>query len=308
MFGPSIPESNGTDRPLNWSDTYAAASQRWLSASQENMRSPTARLNDLCLSQQLDTRLSECSKPAPRRPRPAFLGCHLPIPATEVAETKPFPLTAPRYTAEELSLPRPYNSDYPHPLTVYASPAVNPATVAASGYAPLLKKLQEQPEVMMGNILAECGKPNVTALALTLDRDSKEGCGIPEKYWLRLSSWEGVKVPLGAVVPFARSGRSAPRLGGSRSESSPLSTALSSFSDLPSLREAHTLPSMDLAGETAFARFTRRSSDAAIEQPQTNTHWSMDRRGELDRTLQVLMLGSLPNLSRLQSTRETTRK
>lgn len=282
MFGSSIPGSNGGDR-LGLSDTYASATQRWLSTQQDVVHDSVERQEDH-FKQQRDVKPSSVSKPAPRRPRPAFLGCHLPIPATEVAETKPFPLSAPCYTDDELSLPRPYNADYPHPLTVYASPAVNPATVAASGYAPLLKKLQEKPEEMMGNILAECGKPNVTALGLTLDRDSKEGCGIPEKFWLRLSSWDGVKVPLGAVVPFARSSRGiAPRLVSSRSESSPPQPT-SSFSDSPLLADTHSRSETDLADLAVMARSARRSSDAGLKQPLSLAQWHADRRGELHAT------------------------
>jgi hypothetical protein len=110
-------------------------------------------------------------------------------------------------TIDGLSPPRAYNPEYPHPLSVYASPAVNPAAVARSGYAPLLADLIESDErALKGSILADCGK-DVTAPALMLDShpDSREGCGIPEKYWLKLSQWAAVKVPLGAVVPAVRS-------------------------------------------------------------------------------------------------------
>lgn len=281
MFGSSIPGTNGGDRHLNLGDTYAAATQRWLSTQQDVVHYSVERQEDH-FKQQRDVNPSPISKPTPRRPRPAFLGCHLPVPATELAETKPFPLSAPCYTADELSLPRPYNSDYPHPLTVYASPAVNPATVAASGYAPLLKELQEKPEEMMGNILAECGKSNVTALGLTLDRDSKEGCGIPEKFWLRLSSWDGVKVPLGAVVPFARPSRGlAPRLVTSRPESSPPQPTPSTFPESPPLADAHACSETNLANLAAMARSARRSSDAGLKQPLSLVQWNADRRGKL---------------------------
>lgn len=285
MFGSSILRSNGGDRHLGLSDTYASATQRWLSTQQDVVHDAVERQEDHFKHGQREAKALPLEKPAPRRPRPAFLGCHLPIPATEVAETKPFPLSAPCYTSDELSLPRPYNADYPHPLTVYASPAVNPATVAASGYAPLLRKLQEKPEEMMGNILAECGKPNVTALGLTLDRDSKEGCGIPEKFWLRLSSWDGVKVPLGAVVPFARSSRGvAPRLVSSRPESSPPLATSSTFPESPPLADAHSRSETDLANLAAIARSARRSSDAGIKQPPSLAQWNADRRGELLQT------------------------
>lgn len=284
VFGLSISGLNGGDRHLGLSDTYASATQRWLSTQQDVVHDSVERQEDH-FKQQRDVKPSPISKPAPRRPRPAFLGCHLPIPATEVAETKPFPLSAPCYTADELSLPRPYNADYPHPLTIYASPAVNPATVAASGYAPLLRKLKEKPEEMMGNILAECGKPNVTALGLTLDRDSKDGCGIPEKYWLRLSSWDGVKVPLGAVVPFARSSRGiAPRLVASRSESSPPQPSPTTFPESPPLTDAHSRSETDLTNLASTARFARRSSDAGLKQPLSLAQWNADRRGELKYT------------------------
>lgn len=82
---------------------------------------------------------------------------------------------------------------------------MNPASVAISGYAPLLEELKRSdPAALTGSIIAECERTDLTAPALMLEPDSKDGCGIPEEYWLRLSSWAGVKVPLGVVVPLAR--------------------------------------------------------------------------------------------------------
>lgn len=285
----AVPPIQGPNNSLaHQTRSYATATQQWLSTQTESTSDSPELLENLC-EQHGDVQphdgspklpaSSLSSKAVPRRPRPAFLGCHLPIPATEVAETKPFPLTAPTYTAKELSLPRQYNTDYPHPLTVYASPAVNPASVAASGYAPLLEALQERPHEMMGHILAECGKPDVTALGLTLDRDSKDGCGIPEKYWLRLSSWDGVKVPLGAVVPYARSTRAAaPRPASTRLGSSPsqMNAPLRQSPSLPDLRPHSDAELGELA---AMARHARRASVDAGVKSVALAQMNAERRG-----------------------------
>jgi hypothetical protein len=159
----------------------------------------------------------------------------LPVPA-DLPETKPFPLDGPNPTAKELGTPRAYNAEYPHPLSVYASPAVNPATVRDSGYLPLLAELDRRSR--LGSIISDCGK-DISAPGLMLEPNSKEGCGIPEQYWLRLSAWAGVKVPLGAIVPCVRSRRFslAEDMHHSRSE-----TDLHSYRSMGPRRGEWTLP------------------------------------------------------------------
>ncbi|GMK59307.1 hypothetical protein CspeluHIS016_0703220 [Cutaneotrichosporon spelunceum] len=173
--------------------TAATCNDRWPSQSRTHEWPPTPSFSST---------LGRASR------RPAYIGSHLPIPTINLPETKPFLLGTPDFGEIERSLPEAYNADYPHPLTVYASPGVNAATVVVSGYGPLLRELQEtNPRAAMGGILADCGNDHMTAPALLLTHGSKDGCGIPEKLWLQLSSCAGVKVPIGAVLPAAMAAR-----------------------------------------------------------------------------------------------------
>ncbi|KAL7421482.1 hypothetical protein Q5752_004369 [Cryptotrichosporon argae] len=138
--------------------------------------------------------------------RSSTIGRMLPISSTDLPVTKPFPTSPPPYTDADVPLPEPYNAGFPHPVTAYTSPGVNPHAVERSGYLPLLYDLMEKdPKAMTGTLIAELGRDDLTAPALTLEPGSKDGCGIPEKLWLRLSTWAGVKIPIGTVIPFARS-------------------------------------------------------------------------------------------------------
>lgn len=160
-------------------------------------------------------------------------------------------------------LPTAYNSDYPHPLTAYASPGVNSATVAASGYAPRLRDLQESdPRATMGGILSDCG---MSAPALSLSQGSKDGCGIPEKLWLQLSAWPGVKVPIGAVLPAALAARGAsPRF--LQSNNCPVSpTRTGSFGVTSTLTCRHKIPSSPVSPISSTFTQSRRLASSRSE-------------------------------------------
>jgi hypothetical protein len=270
--------------------------------------------------------------PEPQRRRPAYIGANLPVPTAGLPETKPFPLIAPQYSEDQLALPTPYNADYPHPITVYAGPGVNPATVAASEYAPMLHSLMKtNPKVMMGTILAECGKPDVTAPALTLQPGNKDGCGIPERFWLRLATWAAVKVPLGTVVPTVPSAHGvAPRFAPNHARPlpSPAWSLSGSTGTQPATPFDH-LPDTPVSRQPSPARFGHgyghgygpgrlthsRSQWDLRQQPQPPRHHHPgsdmamhgryelqnggQRRGEFPQCFRGSKLsGSLPNLSR----------
>ena len=95
--------------------------------------------------------------------------------------TKPFDHTLPDYFYSNTKVPEPYNPAYPHPITAYASPGVNPDTVRASGYDKVLYDLlRTQPDLVKGTILASSDR-DVSAPALMIPTQPGEGCGIPER-------------------------------------------------------------------------------------------------------------------------------
>ena len=112
--------------------------------------------------------------------------------------TAPFPLDAP--DMPDLPLPRSYNAAYPHPLTAYASPGVNPATVQMSGYdAALVNLYLNDPVALKGTILAEgIGGEELLPPALTVLIEPGEGNGIPERLWSKFESYGAARVPVGA--------------------------------------------------------------------------------------------------------------
>ncbi|CAK9786814.1 hypothetical protein CC85DRAFT_292680 [Cutaneotrichosporon oleaginosum] len=227
--------------------------------------------------------------------RPAYIGSHLPIPTVNLPETKPFSLAKPDFGEIERSLPEAYNTDYPHPLTVYASPGVNPATVVASGYAPFLRELLEtNPRAAMGGILADCGNEHMTAPALLLTQGGKDGCGIPEQLWLQLSSCAGVKVPIGAVLPAVMAGRGvSPRfLQVTSSDSSPC-TDHCDIIPPPSRGVGTTSDNLESPLYSIFAKAQR----IALSRPQTENPFTPEER-ETSKISEVLAKrrDSLPDL------------
>jgi hypothetical protein len=100
----------------------------------------------------------------------------------QLPRTKEFALAPPPYSDTDIPPPEPYNEAYPHPLTSYASPGVNPNAVLLSGYDLDLAKLMEsdRPKAL-GTILASCDRPGITAptLAKHLRSYIPDGNGIP---------------------------------------------------------------------------------------------------------------------------------
>jgi len=100
----------------------------------------------------------------------------------QLPRTKEFALAPPPYSDTDIPPPEPYNEAYPHPLTSYASPGVNPNSVLLSGYDIDLAKLMETDRAKaLGTILATCDRPGITAptLAKHLRSYIPDGNGIP---------------------------------------------------------------------------------------------------------------------------------
>lgn len=100
----------------------------------------------------------------------------------QLPRTKEFALAPPPYSDSHIPPPEPYNEAYPHPLTSYASPGVNPNAVLLSGYDLDLAKLMETDRAKaLGTILATCDRPGITAptLAKHLRSYIPDGNGIP---------------------------------------------------------------------------------------------------------------------------------
>ncbi|BEJ14790.1 hypothetical protein CspHIS471_0405570 [Cutaneotrichosporon sp. HIS471] len=228
--------------------------------------------------------------------RPEYIGSHLPIPTINLPETKPFPLSTPDFGEIERSLPEAYNADYPHPLTVYASPGVNAATVSVSGYAPLLRALQEtDPRAAMGSILADCGNEHMTAPALLLTHGNKDGCGIPEKLWLQLSSCAGVKVPIGAVLPAVMAGRGlSPRF----LQASSLAPTLYSEQNSSNPSPSRGINKTDAPESPLFSIFAK-AQRLALSRTQSDMMNTLDDRETVQASQVVYKrraTGSLPDL------------
>lgn len=137
-----------------------------------------------------------------------------PCPPGELPPTKKFSLHKPDWADSPAPLPEPYNPAYPHPLTAYASPGVNPHTVLESGYHIVIEEmLRYNPDKVKGSILASSGR-NVSAPALMIPREPGEGLGIPERLWGRFESLGAARLPVGVngVSPFAPRFVATPRL------------------------------------------------------------------------------------------------
>ncbi|OCF44936.1 hypothetical protein I317_01216 [Kwoniella heveanensis CBS 569] len=124
--------------------------------------------------------------------------------------TRPFSLAPPPYTDDDIPCPEPYNLAYPHPLTAYASPGVNPETVKASGYGELLERLvSEDLQSAVGTILYEAGFRSLESsvyLLFSFGASNGAGNGIPESLWSKLENANPTRLPVGVagVSPFAR--------------------------------------------------------------------------------------------------------
>jgi hypothetical protein len=128
-----------------------------------------------------------------------------PCPPGELPPTKKFSLHKPEWADSPAPLPEPYNPAYPHPLTAYASPGVNPHTVLDSGYHIVLEEmLKYNPDKVKGSILASSDR-NVSAPALMIPREPGAGWGSPERLWGRFESLGAARLPVGVngVSPFA---------------------------------------------------------------------------------------------------------
>jgi hypothetical protein len=107
----------------------------------------------------------------------------------------------------DIPLPEPYNAAYPHPISAYASPGVNPAALSASGYDKVLQELLENNRNQLkGGILAAASRTDILPPALTMVLSPGEGNGIPERLWTRFESIGGARLPIGvaAASPYAR--------------------------------------------------------------------------------------------------------
>ncbi|WWC64201.1 uncharacterized protein I303_106809 [Kwoniella dejecticola CBS 10117] len=129
--------------------------------------------------------------------------------------TRPFSLSAPPYKDEDIPIPQPYNTEYPHPLTSYASPQVNPYSIEKSGYSQLLDHLvRNNLPLAMGSRLYDCGFRDLeSSVYLPFSFAVSQGNGIPESLWSKLenSTSNSNRLPVGVagVSPFARTSHSA---------------------------------------------------------------------------------------------------
>lgn len=121
--------------------------------------------------------------------------------------TKSLPTNPVLSNHADLPSPEPYNAAYPHPLTAYASPGVNPAAVCSSGYGAILMHLLDtDPDKVKGSILTTCGRENASVPSLVIPSPG-EGNGIPERLFKRFESFGAARLPIGiaGISPWVRS-------------------------------------------------------------------------------------------------------
>ncbi|WVQ75358.1 hypothetical protein IAR50_004977 [Cryptococcus sp. DSM 104548] len=129
-----------------------------------------------------------------RPPPPTILG----RPGTREFSFAPLP-----YTDADLPLPKPYNSNYPHPITAYASPGANPEAVMRSGYGEMLDKMvKEDIQLALGDILYEAGFRDLehSVYLLFSYESAGQGNGIPESLWSKFENVNNVRLPTAAAV------------------------------------------------------------------------------------------------------------
>ncbi|WVW79071.1 hypothetical protein I302_101034 [Kwoniella bestiolae CBS 10118] len=123
--------------------------------------------------------------------------------------TRPFSLAPLPYTDDDISTPQPYNKEYPHPITAYASPRVNPETIKRSGYGRILRSLVEQDlPLTLGSRLYDAGFRDLdSSVYLLFSFEGSQGNGIPESLWSKLENVTSSRLPVGAngVSPYAHS-------------------------------------------------------------------------------------------------------
>ncbi|ODN91402.1 hypothetical protein L198_05916 [Cryptococcus wingfieldii CBS 7118] len=128
------------------------------------------------------------------RPPPTVLG----RPGTREFSFAPLP-----YTDADLPLPKPYNVNYPHPITAYASPCANPEAVRCSGYGEILDKMiKNDIRLALGDILYEAGFRDLdNSVYLLFSYESTgQGNGIPESLWSKFENVNNVRLPTAAAV------------------------------------------------------------------------------------------------------------
>ena len=131
-------------------------------------------------------------------------------------------------------LPVPYNPAYPHPISAYASPGVNPAVLAMSGYDKVLEHLlHTDPDTVKGTILASAEGGDVFPPALTLVLTPGEGLGIPDRFCQQIESNGAAGIPVGVagVSPYVQGNghgsQTAPRFAQATGNGTPWSEVTS---------------------------------------------------------------------------------
>ncbi|KAE8543393.1 hypothetical protein D1P53_000101 [Cryptococcus gattii VGV] len=117
--------------------------------------------------------------------------------------TRPFSLDPLPFTDADVPLPKPYNSKYPHPITAYASPGVNPETVKRSGYDEMLQNIvKKDVKDALGDIFYDAGFRNLSnSVYLLFSYESMgQGNGIPESLWSKFENVNNVRLPTVATV------------------------------------------------------------------------------------------------------------
>ncbi|WRT68890.1 uncharacterized protein IL334_005872 [Kwoniella shivajii] len=133
--------------------------------------------------------------------------------------TRSFSFASPPYSDQDIPAPIPYNSEYPHPLTAYASPRVNAEVVRKSGFDKLLQHLVETDlPLALGSRLYDAGFRDLeSSVYLFFSFEGTQGNGIPESLWSKLESTTSARLPAGqlplgiaGVSPFVESNLDMP--------------------------------------------------------------------------------------------------
>lgn len=107
-------------------------------------------------------------------------------------------MAPPPYSDDEVPLPKPYNAEYPHPISSYASHGCNAYVRRTSGYDLILQHLiDHDPDQLKGSILASANRDDIFPPSLTMLVEAGEGCSIPERLWTRFESFGAARVPVG---------------------------------------------------------------------------------------------------------------
>ncbi|ODN74787.1 hypothetical protein L202_07106 [Cryptococcus amylolentus CBS 6039] len=201
-----------------------------------------------------------------RPPPPTVLG----RPGTREFSFAPLP-----YTDADLPLPKPYNANYPHPITAYASPGTNPEAVRCSGYGEILDKMVKNDiRLALGDILYEAGFRDLdNSVYLLFSYESTgQGNGIPESLWSKFENVNNVRLPTAAAVTASVASAALQEQQHYRQPALPPRFSRQSLS--ASSDESHL--------ETPFESYRQRPVVPAPPHSHSQAHHQSDVREEMD--------------------------